>query len=349
MKELSSDSLHLLNKLSSKPMVSLYLSKDDTIFDDKKCETRFNILLSKAEFLLLKDQSRGVAEKILYKLKSASIIEHFRKSNCSMAYFYSEGLFNDQIVHTNIENSINDFVVVADSFHVKPLIKISNTSRGFIVITMSSRAINVLIENQGHFARLDSFRNDNGVQSKAKQNTDVFFQEASLEINRIVTAYKIPVILAGVKDHIGHMKKLLDSSYLSPDSVVGNVEKMKSTDLREKVQQVAGEYFNLIENKSMSALREAQGSEKLIKDINTIAEKAVCGKIASLYVKENQFLWGRLNRQTGEINLNPKQIDSKDDDILDDLCQVVLNYGGEVVIYKDNNLFINSLVVGIEK
>jgi hypothetical protein len=349
MKELSSESLHLLNETSSQPMVSLYLSKDDTIFDDKKCETRVNALLNKAEFLLLKDQARNIAEKVILKLKGAALADHFRKSNRSMAYFYSEGQFNDQIVFTPVENNINDFIIIADSFHVKPLIKISNTCRGYIVITMSSRAINVLIENQGHYARLDSFRNDNGVQSKAKQNTEAFFQEASQEINRIVAAYKIPVILAGVKDHIGHMKKLLASPFLSPNAVVGNVEKMKSVELRERVRQVAGEHFDSVESKSMSALKEAKGSEKLIEDLSLIAEKAVNGKIASLYVKENQFLWGRLNRQTGEINLYTKQQDSKDDDILDDLCQVVIGHGGEVVIYKENNSYINSLVVGIEK
>ncbi len=349
MKELSPESFHLLNEVTSRPMISIYLSKDDTIFDDKKCETRVNALLGKAEFLLLKDQSRLVAEKILMKLKEANISEHFRKSNRSMAYFYSEGLFSDHIVHTGVENNINDFIVIADSFHVKPLIKISSTSRGYIVITMSSRAINVLIENQGHFARLDSFRNDNGVQSKAKQNTEMFFQEAAQEINRIVSAYKIPVILAGVKDHIGHMKKLLDSPHLSPHSVVGNVEKMKSVELRERVMQAAGEYFELVENKSLSALKHAKGSEKFLEDLNLIAKKAVDGKIASLYVKENQFLWGSLNRQTGEIHFNSKQMNTKDDDVLDDLCQVVLSHGGEVVVYKENNSYINSLVVGIEK
>ena len=63
-----------------------------------------------------------------------------------------------------------------------------------------------------------------------------------------------------------------------------------------------------------------------------IAHAAVEGRVKKLILAEDMVIWGKLDRKTGGILLNPFQMDHEDDDVLDDLAEVVISKGGEVLI-----------------
>ena len=43
-------------------------------------------------------------------------------------------------------------------------------------------------------------------------------------------------------------------------------------------------------------------------------------------------IFGKINKDTGGLAIHPFHLDHEDDDILDDLAQAVIKYGGEVVV-----------------
>jgi len=212
---------------------------------------------------------------------------------------------------------------------------------------MSSRAINVLIENSGHLIKLDSYRNEPGIDGTNKKDSKDFFLNSSQELNKLFTAYRLPIILAGVKDHIGHMKKLLNQSMLMGESIVGNVEKMKAAELQDKVYKILTPYYEQQELGALSELELAMGRDRAVTYLEDIAISAVYGKIQKLFVVENRYVWGSINKQTGEIFIKPRQVNAHDDDVLDDLCQLVLSKGGEVVVVKEINNFKGHYAVAI--
>jgi hypothetical protein len=239
-----------------------------------------------------------------------------------------------EVLFMRAHSSLYDLTVVADSFHIKPLIKIKNLERGFFLVSMTSRAINVFIDNDGHLLRLDSYRNDSIQEGSHKRSSQDFFIHAADELNKLFMSYTVPIILAGVKDHLGHMKRLLPQSMLMKESIVGNVEKMKTTELRERVVEILEPFYQKLEIKSQSELDSARSKDRALFYLEEIAISAVYGKVKKLFVVENKFIWGSLNRHTGEILISPKQTNAHDDDILDDLCQLVLSKGGEVEVVK---------------
>ena len=245
-----------------------------------------------------------------------------------------------------VQSSVNDLVVVADSFHVKPLIRIKNNVRGFFIVTMSSRVINVLIENSGQLIKLDSYRNDPGVDGDKKNSKD-FFLNASQELNKLFAAYRLPIILAGTIDHIEHMKNLVNQSMLMDESIIGNVEKIKSIELREKVYEILTPYYDQQEMGAIEELEIAMSKDQAVTYLEDIAISAVLGKVTKLFVVENRFVWGSINKHTGEIFIAPRQVNAHDDDVLDDLCQLVLSKGGEVIVVKEINNFKGHYAVAI--
>jgi sporulation protein YlmC with PRC-barrel domain len=347
MRELSVKDLNILNVSSKGPMISLYLSKDMSILDNKTMEERWKELLLKAEFYLLKDYTRSYVDQFMKTLWEKSYLDKLEGLDRGVVVFHSEEGFGGETGFIRVQSSISDLIVVADSFHIKPLIRIKNNVRGFFIVTMSSRAINVLIENSGHLIKLDSYRNEPGIEGKNKKDSKDFFLNSAQELNKLFTAYRLPIILAGVKDHIGHMKKLLNQSMLMGESIVGNVEKMKAAELQENVYKILAPYYEQQELGALSELEIAMSRDRAVTYLEDIAISAVYGKIQKLFVVENRYVWGSINKQTGEIFISPRQVNAHDDDVLDDLCQLVLSKGGEVVVVKEINNFKGHYAVAI--
>ena len=347
MRELTVRDLNILNVSSKGPMISLYLSKDEAILDQKSMPERWKELLNKAEFYLLKDYTRSFVNEFMKKLWDVDYIEKLENLDRGFIIFHSEEGFDGELGFIKVQSSINDLVVVADSFHIKPLIRIKNNVRGFFIVTMSSRAINVLIENSGHLIKLDSYRNEPGIDGTNKKDSKDFFLNASQELNKLFTAYRLPIVLAGVKDHINHMSKYLNQSMLMSESIVGNVEKMKSIELQERVYQILTPYYDQQELGAIKELEIAMSRDQAVTYLEDIAISAVMGKVSKLFVVENRYVWGSINRQTGEIFIAPRQLNAHDDDVLDDLCQLVLSKGGDVVVVKEINNFKGHYAVAI--
>lgn len=346
MKEISVQDLKVLNEVQVGPMVSIYLSKETTVFEQKNLTDRWKEALLKAEYYLLKDYTRSFVNHFMQELNSASYIEKLSELGAldkGFVVFYSKEFSG----YLRVQSPINDLVIVADSFHIKPLIRIKNNERGFFIVTMSSRAINVLIENEGHLLRLDSYRNEPGIDGKNRKSSQDFFLHAAGELNKLFSAYRLPVVLAGVKDHVGHMKKIVNQTMLLDEAIIGNVEKMKADELQARVFAILAPYYAKIEAGAMGELDLAIKRDRAVTYLEDIAVSAVYGKVKKLFVVENRFVWGSINNRTGEVNVTPRRVNAHDDDVLDDLCQLVLAKGGEVVVVKEIDHFKGHLAVAI--
>ncbi len=334
MKELMTQDLKAVTEAGSAPMISIYLSRD-TSLSMRALTEKWKESLSKAESLLLKDYTRSFVHNFMEPLKVAPFLETLGLLDKGIIVFYSK----EQQGYIRVQSSISDLVVVADSFHIKPLLRIKNNERGFFVVAMSAKQISVSVETNGHLYRMDTINNPSPVEdpntNKSKPDAKDFIAHAATELNKTLSLYKLPIILAGVKDHLGHMKKYLNHSMILEDGIIGNVERMKAEELREKCFELLEPYYRRKETEAIDELNLAVKKNHAITYIEDIAVSAVYGKIRKLFVVENKQLWGTVYKTTGEVFISPKQTNAHDDDILDDICQIVLSKGGEVVVLKD--------------
>jgi hypothetical protein len=338
MKELMNQDLKVINEASSAPMVSIYLSTEGT-WDLKTLIEKWKESLSRAEYFLEKDYTKSFINSFMEPLWLSDCLKHLEHLDKGIAVFYCDKFQG----YMRSQTSINDLVVVADSFHIKPLIRIKNNEKGFFLISISMKAIKVWGESNGHLYHLDTFRNESEYNENINVNTNKsltaspreFIAQTAVELNKMLSVYKLPIILAGVSEHLGQMKKFLDHSMILKETIIGNVERAKSDELREKCFELLEPFYRQREIEMVEELNLSVKKNHAITYIEDIAVSAVYGKIKKLFVVENRHLWGSLNKTTGEVFISPRQIDSHDDDILDDICQMVLSKGGEVVVLKE--------------
>ena len=337
MKELLNQDLKAITEADSAPMISIYLSKEGAI-DMKALNEKWKESLSKAEYFLAKDYGKSFVHSFMEPLWLTDCVQKLEHLDKGIIVFYSAVMQG----YLRVQTSLNDLVVVADSFHIKPLLRIKNNERGFFLVSISVKAINVWVEINGHLYRMETFRNEAELEDNNSKNTNKnpreskdFISYIATDLNKLLSTYKLPIILAGVQEHLGHMRKYLDHTMVLEESIIGNVEREKIEVLREKCFELLEPYYRKKELKAIEELNLAVSKNNAITYIEDIAVSAVYGKIRKLFVVENRQIWGEINKQTGEIFISPLQTDSHDDDILDDICQIVLAHNGEVVVLKE--------------
>lgn len=339
MKELMNQDLKAITEADSTHMISIYLSKEGA-FDLKALNEKWKDSLTKAEHFLLKDYTKSYVTSFMEPLWLSDVFQKMEHLDKGIIIFYSPVLSG----YLRVQSSISDLVVVADSFHIKPLLRIKNNERGFFLISMSARAVNVWVETNGHLYRLETFRNEFEAEENINKNTNKipkmspreFIAHAATELNKILSIYKLPIILAGVNEHLGQMKKFLDHSMVLNESIPGNVERERIEDLRARCFELLEPFYRQKELQAIEEINLAVKKNRAITYIEDIAVSAAYGKIKKLFVLENRHLWGTVNKVSGEIFISPRQLNSHDDDILDDICQMVLTRGGEVVVLKES-------------
>lgn len=341
MKVLTINNIDMLNHSSKGPMLSLYLSVDTSLHTSKTIDQRFRDLLNKAEFYLLKDYPRSLVNQFIDSLNKEhdNLISRLSSFDKGIAIFQEiKGGFIDLKV-IKLQSEIQDLVIVANSFHVKPLLRIKKYVGGYFILTMSSRAINVMIENRGDLVRIESYRNEPNQMLKEKKKYEDFFSDSAAEINKLIQAYRLPVVLCGVRSHIHLMKQFIEPSLLLEDTIIENIEKIKFEDFQMKVNEMLIPYYAKTESNTLKEIEEFETNPKMISLLEDIAVEAIQGNVAKLFVLEKKYIWGSLDKKTGKIEIYPKQQNSYDDDLLDDLCQMVLSKNGEVVVVRDQQHF----------
>lgn len=334
MKELTLQDLKSITEARTAPMISIYLSRDSRT-DTKPFPERWKHSLQKAEGLLLKDYTRSFVHAFLEPLRQATFYRHLEPVDKGLIVFHSP----QEQGFLRVQTAIHDLVVVADSFHIKPLLRIRNNEKGYFLISVTPKNITVYVETNAHLYRLDSIRNSElddqmkGAQLKAA--TRAFFTDTALSINKTLAQYKLPVILAGASDETHQMKKLLQSPFVLDDVITGTIEQISKNEIRQRCFDLLEPYYRKRELEAVTELKLAIKQNQAIIFIEDIALSAVLGKVEKLFVVENRQIWGRVNHRTGEISITPRQTDSHDDDILDDISQIVLSRGGEVFVIQD--------------
>jgi hypothetical protein len=238
---------------------------------------------------------------------------------------------------------------VANSFHVKPLLRWMQIDKEFFMLDLSNESVSMYFGNQSTFQKIGELWFTN--------KWPITKQLGTIKKSRkITTEMKIEQLV----DWISEVWKL-SPSQSQPIMFVHGEMKLGSrlSRLSKNVQQVE----RLSQNKKMDIARACAfvrdflrlESAKMIqktliefrvadelnltkKNIFQIAKAAVQGKIRKLVVAEEVNIFGKVDRETGGLALHPFDLDHEDDDILDDIAQAVLSNGGEVIVVSKQDI-----------
>ena len=358
------------------PCLSIYLPRQSPSFNPSQRKFRFIKLVKQVEQLVARDHGIHYARDLVRKLWLTDPLGLIESSGLSLAWFHDQEFTG--AMHLPLD--VPERAIAASSFHVKPVLSWLQSSPHFYLISLTSRRVRLFEGNSWELKLIRSVRSDDdretednsisesewgfdtkairsesksgptkdtGRNQRSKEKVRQLFLKAEKEFYPIVSKNRSPVVMAGVSWLHPIYRRVNRDPDLIHHAVQGNVEKWSEDQLRQAVFGVLEKVLQQARREISREFRELAHAGGASDDLTEIARAAVKGKVRKILLASDQTLFGKIDRRTGGVTLHSEQLDSADDDVLDDLAEAVLSSGGKVLCVPSRDLPTSSPVAAV--
>jgi hypothetical protein len=361
MKPFTIHELQLLLAPHAGPCISLFLPTHRHHPGTVQDPIRFKNLVNTAKTLLRERFPPKDIQSLIAPLEALPHDDFWRWQMDGLAVFSAP----DFTTYYRVPMPLPEVAVVADTFHVKPLIRFLQSNRHFFVLALSQNSVALyegtpyalgiveipelpasLTEALG-IERRDAVLNLHSTAAGSatvfhgqgspdaenkKEDLTRFFRAIDNALWEILREERAPLVLAGVGYYHPIYRSGSRYPYLAEQGVEGNFEQASLEDIHGRVQPLISELYRKREEEVLSAYAQLASHGQGTDDLDAVAWAAVTGHIRQLLLAEGAHCWGILDRGSGTITQRTAQQDTRDDDILDDIAECVLARKGEVLL-----------------
>jgi hypothetical protein len=340
------------------PCISLFIPTHRQHPSTEENPIRFRNLLRRAEGLLGDGLAASARRALLDPLVALSDSEFWRHPQDGMAVFRSSDLFE----HFRLPVAVPELAIVADSFHVKPLLRFLQTNQRFYALALSRNRVALyegspeslsLVGVPGLPTSIEEFVGEKpeaflnlrtagsgapvyhghgAAETSKKEDLARFFRAVDRALWETLREERAPLVLVGVGYHFPIYRDVSRYPHVVDQGIEGNVEASSPEEIHARVWPVVREALRAREEEALAVYERAAARGHAGTDLDLLGRMAVAGRVKQLLLATGAQVWGRLDRATGEIERRSGQQGARDDDVLDDLAEAVLTRGGEVLM-----------------
>jgi hypothetical protein len=141
-----------------------------------------------------------------------------------------------------------------------------------------------------------------------------------------------PLVVAGASPLLPLFREVCSHRGLFAEGVDGAVDDVGMDELEARTAGAVRRALDARDEALVEEFRRQLDGGLAVDILTRVAEAAVAGRVRRLLVADGRPLFGRVDRVTGEVTLHAGQTGPQDDDVLDDLAEIVLARGGEVLV-----------------
>jgi hypothetical protein len=269
-----------------------------------------------------------------------------------------------------LQRAVPTRTIVANSFHIKPLLRVLQSADRFEVLAITREHVRLF---QGNRDALDEVELDAAVprsltaalgdeltephtaarattaagaggggtavhygsgskSDEIDKDTERFFRvvdRAILESHSKASAR--PLVLAALPEYHAAFRAASHNPHLVAQAIAGNPDALSADELRTRAWEILGPTLEarlqtLLDDYN-SALPRALASDGL----SEVALAALGGRVRTLLVDADRVVPGSVDHATGQVTLGVID-DPHTDDVVDDLAELTLRMGGDVVV-----------------
>lgn len=353
----------LLN-LKGDTFISLYMPTFKSHPENQQDPGKFKQLVKELEeSLLLKHSTSEVTELLEPFHKLAEDFDFWQHTEEGLAVLRTKDFF--KVI--GLQTSVDKLVVVADSFHTKPLRKYLQTLERYQILGLSLKDVHfyegnrhslvevelvpgvpktieealgdqltqkyLTISSGGSGADGTGIHHGHGSKSdEVEKDAERFFTVVSKAVAEYYSEPSgLPLILAALPEHHNLFQKVSNNTHLLPHGIMINPKSVSIEKLKKLSWEIIeSEYFAELE-KLGEQFNQAKANGFGSDTLEEIGVAAAQGRVDTLILESDRIISGRINRETGAIeaaDLNHPEVD----DLLDDIGELVSQKGGKVVV-----------------
>lgn len=363
---------------SEGPFMSLYQPTHKSRPENMQDPIRFKNLVQRLENSLKKEYP-GEVDKLIKPFKDIENDKIFWNN-------VSEGIAvlasRDKCVVYKLNRSVEELAVVANSFHIKPLIRNFQSADNYHILGITRDDFNIYEGNRygietieldedipktmvevlgdeytephlkaGRYSGGDTgsqaFHGHGGRKDEVEIDTEKYFRYIDKFIlDNFSTLMKLPLLLVALDEHQGEFRNISKNRFLLDEKVSKDPEALAKKEIRKLTwNEMEGLYIK--KTKDLVDRYGLQSSKSLgSDDLAEIARAALEGKIDTLMIESDHIEPGKVNRKTGELekgNLENPEVD----DILDDLGEMALKSKSQVVVLPKERMPTDTGIAAI--
>lgn len=364
MELLANDYAQLIQSETEGPCLSLYQPTHRAFPERQQDPIRFRNLVKSMEDSLRREHPNRDVEPLLAPFHALADDPAFWEHSLDGLVVLGSA---DGLRVYKVQRAVPEFAVVADSFHTKPLMRIMQSADRYQILAIDRNEARLFEGNRDQLdevplaagvprtledaVRIDAERDratrthgraDPGVMGRhgssdvksdaVEADTERFFRavdRAVIELHSRPTG--MPLLLAALPEHHHLFRKVSNNPNLLEASIDVHPKSLSLEQLRERAwSQVLPTYLARLGG-LVDAFAEALAKQQATGDLSDAARAAAEGRIATLLLQAGHRIPGTVDARTGAVTPGDMS-DPGTGDMLDDLGELVLRKGGEVVI-----------------
>jgi hypothetical protein len=281
-----------------------------------------------------------------------------------------------------LQRPVPELVIVADSFHTKPLLRILQSADRYQVLGLSRREIKLF---EGNHDALDAVELDPRVprtindalgeeltephltvasygagagrtpmrhghgskKDEVHSDTERFFRAVDRAVHEHHSQPSgLPLILAALPQYHSLFRQVSHNPFLLAEGIDVHPDAVPPEALRDRVWQIVEPHYlaRLVQLGEQFGVARAQGLGS--DDLAQVAQAAVAGRVATLLIDAEREIPGRIDETSGRVE--PADLSHPEiDDVLDDLGELVLKKGGEVIVVPAERMPVPAGIAAI--
>lgn len=345
MQQLSTDHLRSILATQEPPCISLYLPTHRRHPENEGDPIRYRNQLRELEASLLEKYSKRDVQPLLEPFQALAHNSDFWNHRTEGLAILSAG-GNFQVF--DLQRPVKELLVVADSFHIKPLLRVLQSADRFQILCLGLHGGRLY---EGTRDALDPVEVSAAIHAPMVHDTDKQSHKdtgaAALHayLRPIDAAVleehsrpsELPLLLVALPEMQSAFREVTSNPFLVEAGIAISPEALDIEDLRVRAWQCFEPHYLARLAKLVDSFESSRARGLGADLLEDVAAAALAGRIGTLLVEADREIPGRMDASTGAVTLaelaNPEV-----DDLIDDLAEAVLRARGEVVVVPSERM-----------
>jgi len=364
-----------LPKSREGPCLSLYQPTHRRHPDNQQDPIRFRNLVKTLEQSLSQKYPRREIRPLLEPFNDLAYERDFwNHTQDGLAMLRAPDLFRIY----KLQRRVPELAIVADSFHIKPLLRIIQSADRYQVLGLSRSAIRLFEGNRDALDEIDlapgvprtitealggeltephqtvrSFGGAGPSSAAIRHGHGGKSDEIAVDVERFFRAVDrsileqhsrpsgLPLLPAALPEYHGVFRKISRNPFLVAGGLKIDPESVSTDQLRELAWQIIGPRYLERLKHLVDEFEHAKPRGMIGDHVGQIAFDAVSGRVKTLLVESDREVPGHIDSSSGRIEFDDIS-HPHIDDLLDDLAELVLNKGGQVVVVPPERMPVTT-------
>lgn len=371
MQALTAESVRSLASSRPPPCISFYLpTHGGRVAEDR---SKLEGLVRRARQLLRERSWKGDPAVLLAPVESLAGSEAWAAELEGLAVFLSPGFHS----RYRLPVAVPELLVVADSFHIRPLLGYVESNQHFFVLLLSQGHVGFLKGSaeglvsaapQGlplsledalgqeerekslsyHFGARGGRHPIYGGGGKSDSSRDEdlarFCRAVDQSLWSVLRDERAPLILAAPEREAALFRSITRYAHVAREVLGSDLGRSTIPEIHRRAWPVVQGIVAERESEVLERYDRSVSGARALDEVRAIAKFAIVGRVRDLILQRDANLWGRLDRETGDVALHGPRANEAEEDVLDDIAEAVILRGGDVWSLEEERMPTKSPV-----